>query len=85
MFIWSFIILYFYSHSIHCLEHRSYSSHACPNTHSKDSQVIICPICADAIKLDPFVDANVTWLQHSKSGKCDSSKAPGIIIIIIIY
>ena len=29
-----------------CLDHRNYAAHACPDAKSKETEVIVCPVCA---------------------------------------
>lgn len=58
---------------VYCLEHRSYSEHKCPNAREGDSVVIICPLCAQPIRLPPNGDPNQTWNQHVASKGCDPS------------
>lgn len=53
-----------------CLEHRTYSAHNCPKAGSKEQDVIICPICARAVKLVKGEDPNVTFERHS-ARECD--------------
>ncbi|PNH09481.1 Zinc finger AN1 and C2H2 domain-containing stress-associated protein 16 [Tetrabaena socialis] len=55
---------------IYCLEHRSYSAHACPLAGSKDTTVIVCPICAKSVRLAPSQDANAVFDAHTRTD-CD--------------
>eukprot|EP00798_Chlamydomonas_sp_ICE-L_P002322 gene2322-8613_t len=55
-----------------CLDHRSYSTHACPSAGSKQTEVIVCPVCAKAIRLGPGQEPNAAFEAHSLTG-CDPS------------
>lgn len=57
---------------VFCLEHRSYSKHHCPNATEKDVTVLVCPLCAKAVRLVPNEDPNLTWDQHVRTS-CDPS------------
>jgi hypothetical protein len=47
---------------VYCLEHRSYASHQCPKASGKDATVILCPLCARAVKLtSPDEDPNLAF------------------------
>ena len=54
-----------------CLEHRTYEAHNCPNAGSKQTEIIVCPLCALAIKLRPGEDANHAFERHQREG-CDT-------------
>lgn len=49
---------------VFCGEHRSCSSHNCSSPNVEDSSVIICPLCAKAIRLPPNEDPNVTYDRY---------------------
>lgn len=51
---------------IFCQEHRISAAHRCPNAES-DVQVIICPVCALAVRLVPNEDPNATFEKHQRS------------------
>lgn len=55
-----------------CLEHRTYESHSCKQAGGRQSQTIVCPLCAKAIKLRQGQDANEAFEQHQHTG-CDTS------------
>uniref|UniRef100_A0A0E0I2J1 Uncharacterized protein n=1 Tax=Oryza nivara TaxID=4536 RepID=A0A0E0I2J1_ORYNI len=57
---------------VFCLQHRSYTSHQCPNANQKDVTVLICPLCAKGVRLNPNEDPNITWDTHVNSD-CDPS------------
>ena len=50
---------------IFCLEHRTYHAHSCPHAAARQTQTIVCPLCAKAIKLAPGDDANAAFAKHS--------------------
>lgn len=54
-----------------CLEHRSYQGHSCKAA-GKDTQVIVCPICAKSVKIPSSDDAVVSeaFALHSATD-CD--------------
>lgn len=55
-----------------CLEHRTYSAHACPKSGHKETEIIICPLCAKAIKISKDDDVNVIFERHQRDN-CDPS------------
>ncbi|KAG2453069.1 hypothetical protein HYH02_002402 [Chlamydomonas schloesseri] len=55
---------------VFCLEHRSYAAHACPSSGSKESTVIVCPICAKSVRMTPGTDPNALFEQHTRTD-CD--------------
>ncbi|KAL2651920.1 hypothetical protein R1flu_020048 [Riccia fluitans] len=57
---------------VFCLEHRSYGSHKCTKGNKEDVTVLVCPMCAKAVRLIPNEDPNVTWDRHVRSN-CDPS------------
>eukprot|EP00850_Spirogloea_muscicola_P010267 SM000060S19599 [mRNA] locus=s60:79154:81243:- [translate_table: standard] len=57
---------------VYCLEHRSYAAHECPQAAAGDAAVLLCPLCARAVRLVPSEDPNVTWDRHVAAG-CDPS------------
>ncbi|XP_030515202.2 zinc finger AN1 and C2H2 domain-containing stress-associated protein 16 [Rhodamnia argentea] len=57
---------------VFCLEHRSYVKHRCPKADRKDVTVVICPLCAKGVRLNPDVDPNITWESHVNI-ECDPS------------
>ncbi|KAK3127441.1 hypothetical protein QOZ80_7AG0573340 [Eleusine coracana subsp. coracana] len=57
---------------VFCLQHRSYTSHQCPNADVKDVTVLICPLCAKGVRLNPNEDPNITWDSHVNTD-CDPS------------
>lgn len=61
-----------YAVQVFCLQHRSYTSHKCLNANKKDVTVLICPLCAKGVRLNPNEDANITWDSHVNTD-CDPS------------
>ncbi|CAM8880781.1 unnamed protein product [Rhodiola kirilowii] len=59
-------------HQVFCLQHRSYNLHQCPNAGKNDVNVVICPLCAKGVRLDPDQDPNITWEYHVNTN-CDPS------------
>lgn len=57
---------------VFCLQHRSYTTHLCPNANDKDVTVAICPLCAKGVRLVPNQDPNITWDVHVNTD-CDPS------------
>ncbi|KAJ7976794.1 Zinc finger AN1 and C2H2 domain-containing stress-associated protein [Quillaja saponaria] len=57
---------------VFCLEHRSYIKHQCPIANRRDVTVVICPLCAKGIRLNPDEDPNITWENHVNTD-CDPS------------
>lgn len=57
---------------VFCLQHRSYAKHMCPNANQMDVTVLICPLCAQGVRLVPNEDPNITWDNHV-NGNCDPS------------
>ncbi|XP_020580052.1 zinc finger AN1 and C2H2 domain-containing stress-associated protein 16-like [Phalaenopsis equestris] len=57
---------------VFCLQHRSYAKHTCPNANQTDVTVLICPLCAQSVRLVPNEDPNITWDLHV-NGNCDPS------------
>ncbi|RWR73756.1 zinc finger AN1 and C2H2 domain-containing protein [Cinnamomum micranthum f. kanehirae] len=55
-----------------CLEHRSYTKHSCPKADLQDVTVLVCPLCAKGVRLDPNEDPNITWDSHVNTD-CDPS------------
>jgi predicted nucleic acid binding AN1-type Zn finger protein len=58
---------------VFCLEHRTYLAHNCKLAGGKDTQVIVCPICAKSIKLAGDEDVHEAFEAHSRTS-CDPSK-----------
>lgn len=59
-------------HQVFCLEHRSFSKHQCPKADQQDVTVVICPLCAKGVRLNPDEDPNITWESHVNT-ECDPS------------
>ncbi|KAK7336565.1 hypothetical protein VNO77_17110 [Canavalia gladiata] len=57
---------------VHCLEHRSYTEHQCKKPNKQDVTVVICPLCAQGVRLIPDQDPNITWENHVNI-ECDPS------------
>lgn len=54
----------------YCLEHRTYKAHSCPKAGDKDSQALVCPLCAKGVRLVPDEDPNITFERHAQTS-CD--------------
>ncbi|KAJ9531574.1 hypothetical protein QJQ45_014961 [Haematococcus lacustris] len=54
---------------VFCLQHRTYSNHACEKAGEKQLELIVCPLCAKSVRLNGR-DANIAFEEHTKSG-CD--------------
>lgn len=50
---------------IFCLAHRTYAAHSCPTAGSKDCSIIVCPICAKAVRLGTGQDPNLAFEEHT--------------------
>mmetsp|Transcript_34870 Transcript_34870/g.66577 ORF Transcript_34870/g.66577 Transcript_34870/m.66577 type:complete len:291 (-) Transcript_34870:296-1168(-) len=57
---------------VFCLAHRTYHAHACAKAGNKESQALVCPMCAKAVLLVPNEDPNITFDRHVQAG-CDTS------------
>ncbi|OAY40452.1 zinc finger AN1 and C2H2 domain-containing stress-associated protein 16 [Manihot esculenta] len=57
---------------VFCLEHRSYAKHGCPKADRQDVTVVICPLCAKGVRLNPDEDPNISWETHVNT-ECDPS------------
>jgi hypothetical protein len=57
---------------VYCLDHRSYMKHDCPKGNRGDVTVVICPLCAKGVRLNPDEDPNITWEKHVNTD-CDPS------------
>lgn len=49
---------------VYCLDHRGYIKHNCPKADKKDVTVVICPLCAKGVRLNPDEDPNISWEAH---------------------
>eukprot|EP00878_Enallax_costatus_P033234 GHUV01036637.1.p1 GENE.GHUV01036637.1~~GHUV01036637.1.p1 ORF type:complete len:241 (+),score=50.82 GHUV01036637.1:85-807(+) len=56
-----------------CLEHRTYSAHSCPQSGSKQLDVIVCPMCARGVHVVGGEDPNVSFDRHLRTEGCDPS------------
>lgn len=54
-----------------CLEHRTYSAHSCSKAGNKETQIIVCPLCASGIRLKPGEDPDAAFASHQRTG-CDT-------------
>lgn len=54
------------------MEHRSYIKHSCPKADRQDVTVVICPLCAKGVRLNPEEDPNISWETHVNT-ECDPS------------
>ncbi|PKA61000.1 Zinc finger AN1 and C2H2 domain-containing stress-associated protein 16 [Apostasia shenzhenica] len=57
---------------VFCLQHRSCTKHQCRNAHQMDVTILICPLCAQGVRLIPNEDPNITWDNHVNCD-CDPS------------
>lgn len=57
---------------VFCLQHKSYTKHYCPVANLIDVDVLICPLCAQGVRLHPNEDPNITWDVHVNC-ECDPS------------
>jgi uncharacterized C2H2 Zn-finger protein len=57
---------------VFCLEHRSYIKHTCPKANNYDVTVVVCPLCAKGVQLNPEEDPNISWDRHVNTD-CDPS------------
>lgn len=57
---------------VYCLDHRSYIRHQCPTANKNNVTVVICPLCAKGVRLNPVEDPNITWESHVNT-ECDPS------------
>ncbi|KAF2307917.1 hypothetical protein GH714_033338 [Hevea brasiliensis] len=46
--------------------------HSCPKADGKDVTVVICPLCAKGVRLNPDEDPNISWETHVNT-ECDPS------------
>lgn len=46
--------------------------HSCPKGDREDVTVVICPLCAKGVRLNPNEDPNITWEKHVNTD-CDPS------------
>jgi hypothetical protein len=49
----------------YCLEHRGRTTHGCPEDGGQD-EVVVCPLCARAIKIPPGADPNVVFERSER-------------------
>eukprot|EP00884_Botryococcus_braunii_P010364 jgi/Botrbrau1/19329/Bobra.0073s0060.2 len=54
-----------------CLEHRTYARHGCSKAKGMQSQTMVCPLCAKAIRYEGQ-DPNVAFEAHTREA-CDPS------------
>ncbi|KAG5176276.1 hypothetical protein JKP88DRAFT_265443 [Tribonema minus] len=59
---------------VFCLNHRSYASHECPLSGTKNMTAIVCPLCKSTIRLSDAQDANAEWERHARTS-CSPEKA----------
>ncbi|KAL3142485.1 hypothetical protein ABBQ38_002812 [Trebouxia sp. C0009 RCD-2024] len=55
---------------VFCLQHRTYESHSCQKAGSRDTNTIVCPICAKAVKLTAADDPYAVFDRHTQTD-CD--------------
>ncbi|GBF91544.1 hypothetical protein Rsub_04284 [Raphidocelis subcapitata] len=57
---------------IYCLDHRTYSAHACKAASaSRQLLVIVCPLCAGSVHLGPGESPDAAFDRHCAAGGCD--------------
>lgn len=56
---------------VFCLEHRTYTAHSCTAAEGRNSTIIVCPLCAKAVKLPPGSDVHAVFEAHTREGACD--------------
>lgn len=56
-----------------CLDHRTYTAHSCAHAEGRQTEVIVCPVCARAIKLTAGSDPNIAFDRHQREEGCDPS------------
>lgn len=47
-----------------CQNHFAHASHNCPRAENSSVQVLLCPLCHEAIRIKPDEDPNLTWERH---------------------
>ncbi|KAK9802706.1 hypothetical protein WJX73_009396 [Symbiochloris irregularis] len=55
---------------VYCLEHRTCAGHKCTKAANADFSVIVCPLCAKAVRLVGQEDPNAAFERHSAKD-CD--------------
>jgi len=53
---------------IHCLEHRTYTSHKCPLAESRNVVMPVCPLCDQMVFVERGGDADRKMDEHISSG-----------------
>mmetsp|Transcript_126857 Transcript_126857/g.406191 ORF Transcript_126857/g.406191 Transcript_126857/m.406191 type:complete len:249 (+) Transcript_126857:41-787(+) len=54
--------------AIFCKEHFAFARHSCPKADAASVQVLVCPLCTEAVRLNPSEDPNTTWERHYAGG-----------------
>jgi len=54
-----------------CLDHRTYAAHMCASAGARTTEVIVCPMCAKGVRLQPGQDPNRAFEEHQRSQGCD--------------
>ncbi|KAI0504827.1 hypothetical protein KFK09_015780 [Dendrobium nobile] len=57
---------------VFCLHHRNSTEHLCPVANQIDMTLLICPLCAQGVRLLPNEDPDITWDIHVNC-ECDPS------------
>lgn len=52
--------------NVFCLQHRTYEAHSCQKAGSRDTNTIVCPICAKAVKLTAADDPYAIFDRHTQ-------------------
>mmetsp|Transcript_66974 Transcript_66974/g.131871 ORF Transcript_66974/g.131871 Transcript_66974/m.131871 type:complete len:246 (+) Transcript_66974:120-857(+) len=53
---------------VFCKDHFAHARHRCPKASSSNVQVLVCPLCAAAVRMSISEDPNVTWERHYLNG-----------------
>ncbi|KAH0435974.1 hypothetical protein IEQ34_026493 [Dendrobium chrysotoxum] len=58
---------------VFCLHHRNSTEHLCPVANQIDMTLLICPLCAQGVRLLPNEDPDIIWDIHVNC-ECDPSQ-----------
>mmetsp|Transcript_81084 Transcript_81084/g.215275 ORF Transcript_81084/g.215275 Transcript_81084/m.215275 type:complete len:236 (-) Transcript_81084:146-853(-) len=53
--------------AVFCKDHFAYAKHSCPRAGKGSVQVLLCPLCKEAIRIQADEDPNITWERHFTS------------------
>mmetsp|Transcript_14086 Transcript_14086/g.30539 ORF Transcript_14086/g.30539 Transcript_14086/m.30539 type:complete len:349 (+) Transcript_14086:170-1216(+) len=56
--------------NVYCLEHRTYAAHSCSKSGTRQTEVIVCPLCAKGIRVAAGQDVNQAFERHTATD-CD--------------